>query len=374
MATLHQKLKLLEGLISGCTAKVGPFYATADLTRRCNLKCLGCYVHSPYVDNPAPHDPSVFDLDYDLFRELCGDLRAMGTQTLVLCGDGEPFLHPRLFEMLAVAQGVGCEVKLYTNGTMLTESAVDALIGSGLHVLRVSLWASSRAEFERNYPGTNPDLFDRVVEGLKRLSSRKAARNGKLPHLVLHEPIDVHNFAGIDSFVELAIETGCDGVSFSPLHSASGQLNCFALKPEDERAALRALRQCKQRLRALPLEDNIEETIARYKIGEAVCAVVPCYIAWLHARVKVDGTVQACNPCRFPLGNLRGQRFREIWNGAGFQEFRRKALTRQGLVELTQRCDCSYCCHISDSVRVHRLYKWLSPVFRPAEGRSPAAG
>jgi MoaA/NifB/PqqE/SkfB family radical SAM enzyme len=183
----------------------------------------------------------------------------------------------------------------------------------------------------------------------------------------------VHNCRSIDAFVELAIETGCDGVSFSPMQSMFGQLNAFALQPEDQQAVIRALQQARARLRAASLEHNIEETIARYRMGEAVCAGVPCYVAWLHARVKVDGTVQACNPCQFPLGNLRRQPFREIWNGAGFQEFRRAGLTRQGLVELSRRCGCSYCCHVTDSVRVHRLYKWLLPVFRPAGSRHPAA-
>lgn len=42
MADLLQKYRLLKGLCTGDRAHTGPFYATLDLMRRCNLRCLGC--------------------------------------------------------------------------------------------------------------------------------------------------------------------------------------------------------------------------------------------------------------------------------------------------------------------------------------------
>jgi hypothetical protein len=47
----------------------------------------------------------------------------------------------------------------------------------------------------------------------------------------------------------------------------------------------------KKRLNSLSMEHNIGETLLRYRIGEAVWNKLPCYVGWLHARIKVDGMV-----------------------------------------------------------------------------------
>jgi len=57
MPTINQNLRLLQGLIAGDTAFTGPFFVTLDLTRRCNLKCIGCRYHSSQVD--APRHPVI---------------------------------------------------------------------------------------------------------------------------------------------------------------------------------------------------------------------------------------------------------------------------------------------------------------------------
>ena len=41
------------------------------------------------------------------------------------------------------------------------------------------------------------------------------------------------------------------------------------------------------------LAHNIPETLARFDAGENVWVASPCYIAWLHARVRLDGTVHS---------------------------------------------------------------------------------
>ena len=54
--------------------------------------------------------------------------------------DGEPMLHPKIFDMLeyAALQGAG-PVGLTTNGSLLTEAAAKRLLASGLFLVDVSL-------------------------------------------------------------------------------------------------------------------------------------------------------------------------------------------------------------------------------------------
>src|SRR4030043_468838 len=153
MATLYQKIKLLEGLIKGDIAYSGPFYVTVDITRRCNLQCIGWRFHSP-ISNKSPfEDDTVLDIPFDLYKKLCDDLKTMGTNTIHLTGEGEPLLHPRIFDMISAAKGVGLHVILFTNGTLLDETRVQSLLDACPDTLRVSLWASSPEEYEKNCPG-----------------------------------------------------------------------------------------------------------------------------------------------------------------------------------------------------------------------------
>jgi len=361
MATFSQKVSLLRGLLTGDQAYAGPFYVTIDLTRRCNLKCLGCRYHSSLVNIPAPGDQAVLDIPFHLVGKLCDELAAMRTKSITLMGDGEPMLYPRLNDLISKCKTLGFHVTLITNGTLLDEASIHSLITSQLDLLKVSLWATSIEEYEKNYPGTSPEYFKKVVNGLKLLSMFKGEKKSKLPSVTLHQPINQHNFKKIIAMVDLAHQTGCHTISLSPLLSHRGELARYALSPEEEKSLSLSLLRIKKRLNSLGMKDNIDETLLRYRIGEAVWNKFPCYIGWLHAHIKTDGTVLPCSPWNKPLGHLEEGRFEKIWNGSGYSAFRRKTHTRDGLASITKECDCGFCCLVRDNIRVHRLFRFLTP-------------
>jgi MoaA/NifB/PqqE/SkfB family radical SAM enzyme len=362
------KWGLLRGLLSGEAAYAGPFAVTVDVTRRCNLRCIGCKSHSPHLNPSAPREAAGDDLDVSMFAGLCQELKAIGTGTVVFCGEGEPMLHPRLFALVALAKATGARVVLLTNGTLLNRSKMQTLVDSRLDLVRVSLWGSSVEEFENNYPGSNPEYLNRIGDRLREFASVKDTRRSLLPRIALHLVINRHNCRKIESFVDLAIEARVNAVSSSPLHSMFGGLAFIALSQEEETLVKDSLRQAARRLRSSGVDHNIEETIRRYDIGEEVRRKVPCYMAWTHPRIRVDGTVQPCAPCTWAVGSLREQSLREIWNGPGYRSFRKKMLSPSSSSFIDENCDCSYCCHVIDNLRIHRFFKWLTPLGRRKEG------
>ena len=361
MATLTEKKKLLRGLLTGERAYVGPLYVTIDITRRCNLRCVGCRYHSPLLNIPAPGDQTILDISFDLIKKLFDEFATMGTHSITLMGEGEPMLYPHLVDSISIAKSLGFHVTLITNGTLLDEASIHSLIDSQLDLLKVSLWATSIEEYEQNYPGTNPDYFRRTVNGLKLLSLLKTEKKSEFPSVILHQPIHKHNFKKTDAMADLAYETGCNAISFSPFLSHRGKLAPYTLSPEEEKSLCLSLMKIKKRLNSLSMKHNIDETLWRYRIGEAVWDKFPCYIGWLHARIKVDGTVLPCGQWNQPLGHLKENRFQEIWNGSGYFTFRRRTLTREGLASITKDCDCGFCCLVRDNLRVHRLFRFVSP-------------
>ena len=377
MTTFYQKIKLLKGLIKGDSAYAGPFYVTVDITRRCNLQCIGCRFHSPISTKPPSEDDPIMDIPLKLFKTLCADLKTMGTNTIHLTGEGEPLLHPRIFEMISAAKELGLHVILLTNGTLLDEVRIKSLMETHPHTLRVTLWASSPEEYEKNYPGSNPKNFAKIIEGLKFLTRLKAEQSTPIPSVVLHYPINRNNFKTIDTVVDLTHETGCNALTFSPFKSWWDSLTSMSLSEDEEKLLLYSLMQVEKRLDSLSLKHNIGQTLLRYKMGHGIWQKIPCYIAWLHTHVRVSGDVLPCHRYPLTMGNLNKERLQEIWNNPTIRTFRRKAMTRRGLASIGEQCDCNFCGYTHDNMQVHRIFKWFSPlasigIDESWEGKYPA--
>ena len=361
MTTFQQKKKLLQGLLTGEVAHTGPFYATVDITRRCNSQCIGCRYHSPTVNMPSPGDQDILDVSLDLFKKMCNEIKAMGTKTLILMGEGEPFLHPLLCDFVSLAKKLGFHITLLTNGTLLNKENILSLIDSRLDVLKISLWASSSEEYERNTHAHNASQFGNIIDGLKLLTYLKTGKKSHLPSVELFHPINRYNFQSIDAMVDVACTVGCDTLSFSPFRTRRRELVSLALSPDEEISVRLSLFRIKKRLNSLSIGHNIKTTLLRYKISESVWKKLPCYIGWFHVRLKVDGTILLCDSCDLIMGNLKEDTLSEIWNNPAIRTFRRQTFTCKGLEAMSEHCDCGFCCYIGDNTRIHRLIKWFLP-------------
>ena len=301
------------------------------------------------------------DFPLELFKKLCGELKLMGTRSLWLTGDGEPLLHSQLFDFIEVAKEANLSVKLITNGVLLDEAKLRSLIDSRLDVLRVSLWASSPEEYAQNYPGTSPATFFKVKDNLKSLAALKSELKKPTPSVILHQPINRFNFQNLEAFADLALATGCDSISLSLLRKIQGlQISSLCLSKVEENTVSLGLRGLKKKLGEIFPSYSIDPLLKRLEVGEAVWEKMPCYMGWITAEVKMDGTVIPCCSCNLPMGNINESSMADIWNGPVYQTFRRQTITRRGLAAMSRLCDCAYCNYM-DNDRVNRVFKWIAP-------------
>ena len=364
MASFKKKIKLMRGLFNGQVAYIGPFFVTWDIIGRCNLRCIGCPYHTPLKSQTPP----VADFPVGVFQRLCGELKELETCTLVLQGSGEPFLHPDLFRMIQIAKAKGFEVVLLTNGTFLSRDMCKRLIESGLDTLKVSLWATSPMEFEENYPDVPIRMFTQIVDGLHTLSNLKGVKDSSAPETILYFVINRNNYHRINSAVDLALNTRCDGINFSVMHDSSNKVASLMLD-EDETCSLDTeLSRIEKKLNQLGMNHNIRNVRFRYRIGEFVLNRVPCYISWFHVRVGLDGHIFPCIRCapEIDFGNVHLQSFKEIWNGDAIRAFRSLTMNRRSGLALTEPCDCRYCCFVCDNMRVHRGFRFFKPFIQRA--------
>ena len=101
------------------------------MTRRCNLNCVHCYSDSRDQMYPG-------ELDDAAARKLIGDLAEFGCPVLLFSG-GEPLMHPRLFDYIALAKANGLRPVVSTNGTLIDDDAAKRLLESGVGYVGISL-------------------------------------------------------------------------------------------------------------------------------------------------------------------------------------------------------------------------------------------
>lgn len=102
-----------------------------NLIRRCNLTCKHCYSISADKDFPG-------ELSTEEVFTVMDDLKAFRVPVLILSG-GEPLLRPDIFDIARRAKGLGFYVGLSSNGTLITEANIDAIVDVGFDYVGVSL-------------------------------------------------------------------------------------------------------------------------------------------------------------------------------------------------------------------------------------------
>lgn len=363
MATFDQKIKLLSGLLRGDKARNGPFYVDIDLTERCNLSCLGCPYHN--VDKKLVREQKKIpqDMQPEVLRRLCKELKGMGTHTLIFQGTGEPFLHPHFIDCVRMGKELGFFVILFTNGTLLKTEIIQELSETHLDTLKISLWATSEEQFEKNYPGTKPEFFGRIMGGLKQLGDFKNKRSRGFPTIQTHFIFNKTNYQSVNAMIDLAIRAGSRSISFSPMVDMREELDPLILSPEQSQQFRKDLWEAKNKMESFGLEHNIDEVNTRLELGYSVWKALPCYITWYHSRIRADGSVQPCGRCKSEIefGNVNADSFKKIWNGPSMRKFRAAARTTKGLAALQGFCSCQYCCFAVDNKKIHRLMRWRSP-------------
>lgn len=147
-------------VIRGVEARgMAPLEVYVQIARRCNLRCAMCG-HDVWKSNSGFMEPDVFD-------RVLAECAANGVKTLhILSGQGEPMLHPHVFDFLDKAVATGMDVGIVTNGTPLTDERCRRLAATGLSYIQFSFAGWDKETYEGTYVGAK---FERTLENLKRM-------------------------------------------------------------------------------------------------------------------------------------------------------------------------------------------------------------
>lgn len=189
--------KFMRGLYWKNKKRRNPLRAMAELTYRCNLKCVHCY---------NPENKGRKELSKEEWFSVISQLADIGVLHIAFTG-GEIFARPDAMDIIFYAKKKGLQVALMTNGTFLTEEIADKLISWGVSKFEISFLGATKETFDKvtQVKGS----FERVLSVVKMLR-----RKGVIPQIktcVLNINLDE-----VERIADLAKKLGAS-FSYSPL-------------------------------------------------------------------------------------------------------------------------------------------------------------
>jgi MoaA/NifB/PqqE/SkfB family radical SAM enzyme len=241
--------------------------ANLEVTSRCNLRCTFCPTGNGSLRRPARH------MEPDLFRRALEG--AARLEFALLFQWGEPLLHPAFFDLARAARARGTRTLVTTNGTLLDDRRVRALLDAGIDRVTVSVDGDEETH--------------RRVRGIPLSATRDAVRR----------LVAARDASGAPTAVDVSM----------------------VVAPETERAAQAfraAWRGLVDRVQAIPL---LVRGVRRTR----------CREPWRGGLVVLaDGRVTVCcvdHDGDLAVGDARTQTLAEIWNGEPMRRLRRAHAT-----------------------------------------------
>lgn len=306
-----------------------------ELTARCNLKC--CHCRAEAQDDFVAGELSTEEI-IDVARSIC----EAGDPIMILTG-GEPLVRKDFFDIAKACVGMFSRVALATNGTLIDDAMARRIKDVGIQRVSVSLDGATAATHDqfRGVPGS----FDATLRGYDAL-----ARVGM--SLQVNATIARNNIHEVDALLSMLLERKADAFhvfSLVPVGCGATISDDARLTPDELEKFLRWLFE-----KSLELRDriHIKATCAPqyYRImrevskekgltppgpghghghghGQAMAAghgqangmaamTRGCLAGSAVCFISRIGDVQPCGYLPIQVGNVRKQKFGEIWSGA----------------------------------------------------------
>lgn len=298
-----------------------PSQVVIDSTELCNLACTHC-AHPEFKKSEHYQARS---LDPDLNCKVVDEIATAGKgicQYIRYTGEGEPLIHPHIFDMVEYAvKNSGTTVTITTNGTLNQGSKLEKLMATGIDIIDISIDAFTPETYAAiRVNGELSVTRENVLQLLKM--ARQPGCKTKVIVSYIEQPQNESETADFEKFWK---DAGADYVIIRRLHSNAGALVNLAESiresPEQE-----ARRPCLYPWERITLNPRGELSF--------------CPVDWVHGSAVID---------------YRNTTIKDVWQGEFYTKLREAHLTN----DFSQHSFCGQCPD-------WRLTRW------PSQGRSYA--
>jgi len=295
-----------------------PLSVQLDLTYRCNERCIHCY-----LDHDDHGEMTTVEV-----KSLLHELADAGVFILTLSG-GEILLRRDFFEILEHARKLTFCVRLKTNATLIEEREAQRIKSLGVESIQVSIY-SYRPELHDAITKV-PGSFNRSLNAIRFLKSRGLK-------IVIANVLMVQNRLDYPGVRALAAELGVD-CTLDPTITPKMNGDRSILSLSVDQATLKAVFSKE----AVAGSDN-DFCVSSSKADDDVLNSLPCSAGHTACYVSPYGDVYPCVQFPLPIGNVRHQRFLDIWHHSD-------QLKEVRSIRLRDVSGCSQCMHVPSCTR-----------------------
>lgn len=198
-----------------------PFSGSIDLTRRCNLHCIHCY-----LAESASRPVGSRELSTQQIRSIIDEITEAGCLFLLITG-GEPLLRKDFSEIYCHAKSNGLLLTIFTNGTLITESVADLFSELPPYSVEISLYGATASTYEK-ITGIKGS-YNLCIKGIQILLRNKI--NVQLKTMLMS--INSHELSSIEDLAKnFGVRFRFDAAVFPRMDGDKTPLN-YRVSPED---------------------------------------------------------------------------------------------------------------------------------------------
>ncbi len=312
----------MSGLMEEMTAKALrlniPLNVQLDLTYRCNERCVHCYLdHEDHGE-----------MSTDEIKSLLNEMADAGVFILTMSG-GEIFLRKDFFEILEHARRLMFCVKLKTNAVFIRDKEASRIRDLGVESIQVSIYSH------------RPEVHDAItlVKGslVRSLDAIRFLKSQGLK-VIIANVLMTQNMADYQGVRALAADLGVECTldpTVTPMMDGNRSTVSLGVNQEGLRNVFRDP----------SLVGDVDEFCAiPPESGQDALESTPCSAGHTACYVSPYGDVFPCVQFPLPTGNVRHQRFVDIWrNSSEMNEVRS--------IRLKDLSTCTSCTHVATCTR-----------------------
>lgn len=342
---------------------------TIFVTNKCNLKCKSCFLYGVSNDNGTyDFDKSKDHLNYSDFVNIVDQVTKISKGCTFFIMGGEPLLHKDIIRMIQYikSKSPNSFIDINTNGILLKTMCED-LMKAGLDAIVVSIDGSTPKESDYN---RGEGVFNESIESIKYFNEVK--KRGEYPtKLTVNTVVTNLNYKGLSSMVNLCNELDVDVWYLSFPYFVLEEEGKFSELYLEKNLGIKIrswkglqVREVCQEintevlLNELNKIDNANKKFELYKnpfgfSNEVMVSyftndwkksieVNKCNNLYVRTCITANGDVVPCTVFNdMSLGNIKSQKFEDIWLGAKYEKYRE-------LMSSQLHPICYRCCDLLD--------------------------
>ncbi len=304
-----------------------------------------------------------YELDISTIKKVIREAFQMGVRSLILIG-GEPFLEPRLFELVSFANQCGVSgITVVTNGTLFSEEIIKKMFASNLNNLSVSIDAATEDTYSK-IRGEN--VFKKMIDNINLINTLKNKENRTLPNICCVCTIMDQNLEELMDVVHLCRELKISQVIFQPVvgnntdqtrvdfsSSVFIPQNRFKILDDAIDSLIKYKLLNKDNFSFIANSIKHLRLIKNYFKGKLKPQGIPCYAGYNRIQVVQEGKVYFCvNQDKYEatFGDVNTDSLKELWFSDKARSYRR----------LIRKCDfpcLQWCAYRDEFIALSEVFE-----------------